>query len=89
MSIQEASLRTTYGSIVFGLDFRFVAGTVVTPVGAQDIIDHSLTQETVTTTHIREIHPFVAMIGSLANHPLRDDWLRDMGLSPDADLDVL
>jgi len=32
---------------------------------------------------------FASMAGMLANHPLRDDWLENMGLSPDIDLDVL
>ena len=32
---------------------------------------------------------FASMAGILANHPLRNDWLEDMGLSPDIDLDVL
>jgi hypothetical protein len=42
--------------------------------------------ETVPVTDT--VNRFASMAGMLADHPLRGEWLREMGLSPDNDLEV-
>jgi hypothetical protein len=82
----QATYRNTFGDVAFGLAFRFHAGRDATlPV----FVEPEPTDIAGTVTVAVEAHPFALVAGALADHPLRDDWLREMGFSPDIDLDVL
>ena len=65
-----------------GTEVHGAIGNVETLVGTTDVAD------TVNVPSYETIR-FASMAGILANHPLRNDWLEDMGLSSDIDLDVL
>ncbi|GEM_PF-4522145 len=72
MALQEATDRTSFGSLALdvGFEFRFRSDSEAVSVPAEQI---------------HEIHPFALMVGILADHPLRDEFLEILGVGIEND----